>query len=163
MPLPDEPGPAPSCPVPLPAGDHVLLAHGEGGRLSRRLIRAELLAAFDNPYLAPLADGAVLPPVDGPLVFTADSSVVSPLFFPGGDIGMLAVHGVVNDLAVCGAEPLYLSLGLIAEEGLPLATLRAVVASVAAARRPSLEQARRLLKVSVIYLPLLLVLMVLNR
>jgi hydrogenase expression/formation protein HypE len=119
-----------SCPVSLAAGERVQLAHGEGGRLTRRLIQAELLSAFDNDYLRPLADGAVLPELAAPLVMTTDSSVVSPLFFPGGDIGKLAVHGAVNDLAVCGAEPLYLSLAFILEEGLPLETLRRVVASV---------------------------------
>src|SRR4051812_8128608 len=119
-----------ACPTPLPAGDRLLLAHGEGARLMRRLVREVLLEAFDNEFLRPLADGAVLPAVEGRLVLATDSYVVSPLFFPGGDIGKLAVHGTVNDLAVCGAEPLYLTLGLILEEGLPLETLRQVVASI---------------------------------
>jgi hydrogenase expression/formation protein HypE len=109
------------------------LAHGEGARLTRRLIRDDILAAFDNPQLRPLGDGAVLPAVEGELVVSTDGSVVSPLFFPGGDIGRLAVHGTVNDLAVCGAEPLYLTLGLIIEEGLPRETLRRVLRSVAEA------------------------------
>lgn len=126
---------SPNCPVPLPVGDRVQLAHGEGARLTRRLIRDVLLSAFANDYLRPLADAAIMPPLDGPLVMTTDGSVVSPLFFPGGDIGKLAVHGAVNDLAVCGAEPLYLSVGLILEEGLPLETLRRVVASMAEAAR----------------------------
>lgn len=120
----------PSCPVPLGTGDRVLLAHGEGGRLTRRLIRDLLADLLDNPFLRPLADGAVLPGLDGELVLSTDGFVVSPLFFPGGDIGSLAVHGTVNDLAVSGAEPRYLSLGLIVEEGLPLETLRRVVTSV---------------------------------
>src|SRR5262249_27584485 len=77
-----------------------------------------------------LADGAVLPALPGRLVVSTDCYVVSPLFFPGGDIGKLAVHGTVNDLAVCGAEPLYLSLGMIVEEGLPLETLQRVVGSI---------------------------------
>ena len=124
-----------ACPVPLPAGDRILLAHGEGARLTRRLIRDELLPALDNTYLRQLGDGAVLPPVDGRLVLTTDGSVVSPLFFPGGDIGMLAVHSSVNDLAVCGAEPLYLTLGMIIEEGLEVAVLRRVIRSVAGAAR----------------------------
>lgn len=125
-----------SCPVSHPPPkDRVLLAHGEGARLTRRLIRDEILAAFDNPYLRPLGDAAILPPVAGELVVTTDGYVVSPLVFPGGDIGTLAVHGTVNDLAVSGAEPLYLTLGLIAEEGLPLATLRKVLRSVADAAR----------------------------
>jgi hydrogenase expression/formation protein HypE len=113
----------------------VLLAHGEGARLTRRLIRDILLAAFDNEFLRPLADGAVLSPVHDRIVMTTDSSVVSPLFFPGGDIGKLAVHSAVNDLAVCGAQPLYLSLAFILEEGLPLVTLRKVIDSIAKAAR----------------------------
>jgi hydrogenase expression/formation protein HypE len=124
------------CPVPAaPPGDRVLLAHGEGARLTRRLIRDEILAALDNEFLRPLGDGAVLPEVSGKLVVSTDGFVVSPLVFPGGDIGSLAVHGTVNDLAVCGAEPLYLTLGLIAEEGLPLATLRRVLRSAAESAR----------------------------
>jgi hydrogenase expression/formation protein HypE len=111
------------------------LAHGEGARLTRRLIRDILLEAFDNEFLRPLGDGAVLPKVEGRLVMSTDGYVVSPLFFPGGDIGKLAVHGTVNDLAVCGAEPLYLSLGLIIEEGLPLEVLRRVVFSIRDAAR----------------------------
>jgi hydrogenase expression/formation protein HypE len=118
----------------LPA-ECVLLAHGEGARLTRRLIREILLDAFDNEFLRPLSDGAVLPTIDGRLVMSTDGYVVSPLFFPGGDIGKLAVHGTVNDLAVCGAEPLYLSLGLIIEEGLPLEVLRRVVFSIRDAAR----------------------------
>lgn len=124
-----------SCPVPQTSGDRILLAHGEGARLSRKLIRGVLMEAFDNEFLRPLADGAILPAIDGRLVMTTDSYVVSPLFFPGGDIGKLAVHGTINDLAVCGAEPLYLSLGLILEEGLPLDTLRKVVQSIRDAAR----------------------------
>ena len=126
-------GPALACPVPHGVGDRILLAHGEGARLSRRLIRDVLLSAFDNHYLRPLSDGAVLPPILGQPVVSTDTYVVSPLFFPGGDTGKLAVHGTVNDLAVCGAEPLYLSVGLIIEEGLPLETLRRVIHSMRAA------------------------------
>jgi hydrogenase expression/formation protein HypE len=123
------------CPPSHPAGDRILLAHGEGARLTRRLIREVLLPAFDNKYLQPLSDGAILPFSDDRLVMTTDSYVVSPLFFPGGDIGKLAVHGTVNDLAVCGAEPLYLSLGLIIEEGLPLEVLERIVLSIRDAAR----------------------------
>jgi hydrogenase expression/formation protein HypE len=126
-----------ACPISASASDRVLLAHGEGARLTRRLIRDVLLAAFDNDFLRPLADGAVLPPVEGRLVMTTDSSVVSPLFFPGGDIGKLAVHSAINDLAVCGAEPMYLSLAFILEEGLSLETLGRVVESIAGAARSS--------------------------
>ena len=124
-----------TCPVPHPPGERILLAHGEGAGLTRRLIREILLEAFDNKFLRPLGDSAVLPPVEGRLAMTTDSYVVSPLFFPGGDIGKLAVHGTINDMAVCGAEPLYLSLGLIVEEGLPLETLRQVVLSIRDAAR----------------------------
>lgn len=124
-----------SCPLPHDVGDRVLLAHGEGARLTRRLIRELLLPAFDNASLHPLADAATLPAIEGPLVVTTDSSVVSPLFFPGGDIGKLAVHGAINDLVVCGALPLHLTLAFILEEGLPLATLRQVVESIRVAAR----------------------------
>lgn len=123
------------CPVPLGPGERILLAHGGGGRLTRDLIEKELLPALRNPALEPLADGAVIDVPAGRLAFTTDSFVVQPLFFPGGDIGTLAVNGTVNDLAMCGAQPLYLSLGLILEEGLELADLRRVVASVAQAAR----------------------------
>jgi hydrogenase expression/formation protein HypE len=125
-----------SCPVPLPSPeDVILLAHGEGARLTRRLIRDEVLVAFDNPFLRRLGDGAQLPELAGELVVSTDGYVVTPLFFPGGDIGRLAVHGTVNDLAVCGAEPLYLTLGLIVEEGLTRETLRRVLRSAAEAAR----------------------------
>jgi hydrogenase expression/formation protein HypE len=118
------------CPTTHNDRDRIQLAHGEGARLSRRLIRQEILAAFANPLLAPLADGATLPDLDGKLVMTTDSSVVSPLFFPGGDIGSLAVHSAVNDLAVSGADPLYLSVALILEEGLLIETLRRIIGSM---------------------------------
>lgn len=124
-----------TCALPHAVGDRLLLAHGEGARLTRQLIRDELLVVLGNDHLRPLGDAAVLPAIAGSLVFSTDGYVVSPLFFPGGDIGKLAVHGTVNDLAVSGAEPLYLSLGIIAEEGLPLETLRRVIASVAEAAR----------------------------
>src|SRR5262249_33918415 len=98
-----------ACPLPHSPGDRLLLAHGAGARPTRRLIRDVLLAALDNEHLRPLGDAALLPAVDGRLVVTTDGSVVTPLFFPSGDIGKLAVHGAVNDLAVSGAEPLYLT------------------------------------------------------
>ncbi|MBK9126844.1 MAG: hydrogenase expression/formation protein HypE [Phycisphaerales bacterium] len=115
----------------LPVLDRVILAHGGGGELMARLIRRHLLGPLRNDALAALTDGAVLPPIDGELVFTTDSYVVTPIEFPGGDIGRLAVAGTVNDLAVMGATPLALSLGLILEEGLPLATLDRIVATIA--------------------------------
>jgi hydrogenase expression/formation protein HypE len=113
----------------------VLLAHGGGGRLSRELIEAEIVPRFGDGPLRDLPDAATLPSCTDPLVFTTDSFVVHPLAFPGGNIGDLAVHGTVNDIAACGGRPLWLSLGLILEEGLPLDTLRAVLDSVRDAAR----------------------------
>ncbi len=122
------------CPVPLPSdGERVTLAHGEGGRLTRKLIRDVIVSPFENDLLLPLDDAARLPAVDGPLAMTTDSFVVSPLYFPGGDIGSLAVYGTVNDLAVGGARPLYLTLSLILEEGLPLSVLGDIIGRAASA------------------------------
>jgi hydrogenase expression/formation protein HypE len=121
-----------SCPAPAPAADTVQLAHGSGGRAMARLLDTIIRPAFANPLLDRRHDGARLD-LAGPLAFTTDSYVVQPLFFPGGDIGTLAVNGTVNDLAMCGAEPAYLSASFILEEGLPLAILRRVVASMGAA------------------------------
>jgi hydrogenase expression/formation protein HypE len=130
--------PALACPTPdVGKTDQITLAHGEGGRLMRRLIRGRLIEEFGNEYLEPMSDAAVLPVCDGPLVVTTDSFVVSPLFFPGGDIGSLAVYGTVNDLAVAGARPRWISLALIIEEGLPFGILDRIVSSVAAAARRS--------------------------
>lgn len=114
--------------------DHevVKIAHGGGGRAMAQLLDGIFRPAFDNPWLARQHDGAVVD-MAGAMAFTTDSYVVRPLFFPGSDIGTLAVHGTVNDLAMCGARPQYLSAGFILEEGLPLATLRRVVDSMAAA------------------------------
>ena len=109
----------------------ITLDYGSGGKKTSRLIEELLVPAFQNPALSALGDGAVLPGAEQ-LVFSTDSFVVSPLFFPGGDIGKLSVCGTVNDLAVCGAEPKYLSLSFIIEEGLPMETLRKVVASIRA-------------------------------
>ena len=111
----------------------VQLAHGGGGRLMQDLIQEVFVRAFDNSMLAPLHDGATWPVEKGTLAFTTDSYVVRPLFFPGGDIGSLAVHGTINDLAMCGAKPLYLSAGFILEEGLSLDVLQQVVNSMAKA------------------------------
>ena len=119
-----------SCPAPLPAKDQVLLGHGSGGKLSADLIRDIFLPAFQNPILARLDDQAVVSVQGVRLAFTTDSFVVKPLIFPGGDIGSLAVHGTVNDLAMGGSQPLFLSAAFIIEEGLPLQTLRQVVASL---------------------------------
>ena len=113
--------------------DRITLSHGSGGKATQTLIEAVFLEAFANPLLAPLEDGAVLTAHGGRLAFTTDSFVVSPLFIPGGDIGDLAVNGTVNDLAVSGARPLWLSAGFILEEGFPVADLERIVGSMAAA------------------------------
>jgi hydrogenase expression/formation protein HypE len=118
-----------SCPAPTGRDETVQLAHGGGGRIMAQLIESLILPIFDDAELDRRHDGAALD-VDGPVAFTTDSYVVRPLTFPGGDIGSLAVNGTVNDLAMCGARPLYLSVGLILEEGLPLDTLHRVVASI---------------------------------
>jgi len=118
------------CPIPISDYPHVLLAHGGGGRLTQMLIERMFLPAFANPALEALHDGALLEVNGARLAFTTDSFVVSPLFFPGGDIGSLAVHGTVNDLAMCGARPLGLAAGFILEEGLPMEDLWRVVRSL---------------------------------
>jgi hydrogenase expression/formation protein HypE len=123
----------PACPVPVSTKKTVQLAHGGGGRLMQDLIQDVFLRAFQNPVLAPLHDGATWPVEKGTLAFTTDSYVVRPLFFPGGDIGSLAVNGTINDLAMCGAKPLYLSAGFILEEGLSMDVLQRVVHSMAEA------------------------------
>ena len=123
-----------NCPVPRVADDRIVLAHGGGGRLTHQLIEKIFLPAFSNAMLDQRHDGAVLPlnglTTGSRLAFTTDSFVVRPLIFPGGDIGDLAVNGTVNDLAMCGARPLYLSSGFILEEGLEMETLRTVVTSM---------------------------------
>ncbi len=125
-----------SCPIPIADYPHVLLAHGGGGRLTHQLIERMFLPALGNALLETRHDGALIDMTDetnqcrSRLAFTTDSYVVQPLFFPGGDIGTLAVNGTVNDLAMCGARPLYLSVGLIIEEGLPMETLWRVVQSM---------------------------------
>ncbi|MBL9089524.1 MAG: hydrogenase expression/formation protein HypE [Planctomycetia bacterium] len=106
------------------------MAHGGGGRMSKALTDRVFLPAFRNEALAALHDGATLERPAGRIAFTTDTYVVRPIFFPGGDIGSLAVHGTVNDLAMCGARPLALSTGYLLEEGFPLADLERVVASM---------------------------------
>ncbi len=113
--------------------DKILLDHGSGGKLAHQLTTELLLPLFDNPLLAPLHDGAVFEVAAGRLAFSTDTFVVDPIFFPGGDIGDLAVNGTVNDLAMCGAVPRYLSMGLILEEGLPLSDLKRILVSIRAA------------------------------
>ena len=109
------------------------MTHGAGGRATAQLIDELFASAFSNPYLAQGHDGAVLPAMKGSPVVSCDGHVVHPLIFPGGDIGRLAVCGTVNDVAVCGARPLYLSASFIIEEGLPLKTLKRIVDSMAEA------------------------------
>ena len=123
-----------SCPVPLSHRTEITVGHGGGGRLTQELIDRVFRPAFANPALEAQHDGALLRLPDGTrLAFTTDSHVVSPLFFPGGDIGEIAVNGTVNDLCMCGARPLWLSAGFVLEEGFPIATLEKVVASMKAA------------------------------
>lgn len=113
----------------------ITLAHGGGGALSAELTQKIFLPEFSNPYLESLSDGAILSVSEKRLAFSTDSFVIDPLFFPGGDIGSLAVHGTVNDLAVCGSEPRFLSAGFILEEGLPIADLKKIVHSMGEAAR----------------------------
>lgn len=119
-----------SCPVPITTFDTVQLAHGAGGSLSSELIDKMIVPRFSNSILDKLEDHAVLNLPAGRLAFSTDTFVVSPLFFPGGDIGDLAINGTVNDVAMSGAKPLYLSVGLVLEEGLPLETLHRVLLSM---------------------------------
>jgi hydrogenase expression/formation protein HypE len=129
-----EPAPTPadlSCPLPLPHEEHIVLGHGSGGLLTHRLIRNLFLEAFDNPALRRGDDAAVLMVEKrGRLAVTTDAHIVSPLFFPGGDIGRLAICGTVNDLAVLGARPQWLTASFVLEEGLAMAELRRVVDSM---------------------------------
>lgn len=113
----------------------VELSHGSGGRAMAQLIDQLFFPAFDNPWLAQKNDQASFSVAEGRMVMTTDAHVVSPLFFPGGDIGCLAVHGTINDLAMSGAKPLYLSASFILEEGFPLADLKKIVASMADAAK----------------------------
>ena len=118
------------CPIPIQQYPHVLMAHGGGGKLMHQLIGKMFLTAFANPLLDTQHDSTVVEWTGKKLAFTTDSYVVRPLFFPGGDVGSMAVHGTVNDLAMAGARPLYLSAGFILEEGLPMETLWRVVCSM---------------------------------
>jgi hydrogenase expression/formation protein HypE len=119
-----------SCPIPLFEHKQIVLGHGSGGKLTSELIDSIFLPAFRNPVLDKLDDQAVVTIKGARLAFTTDSFVVTPIFFPGGDIGRLAVHGTVNDLAMSGARPLYLSAAFILEEGLAIDDLRRVVESM---------------------------------
>jgi hydrogenase expression/formation protein HypE len=122
------------CAPPLPHGEQIVMGHGAGGRMSHQLIQKAFVSAFQNPALQAGDDAAMLQPVPGmQLSISTDAHVVMPLFFPGGDIGKLAVCGTVNDVAMLGAKPLYLTAGFILEEGLPMSTLQQVIASMQAA------------------------------
>ena len=124
-----------SCPLPLVGYPNIVMGHGGGGKLGNELVEHLFLPAFRNPALENLGDAAVVELGPGKLAMSTDSFVVQPLFFPGGSIGALAVNGTVNDLAVSGAEPMYLSASFILEEGFPLAQLAAVVDGMAGAAR----------------------------
>lgn len=133
-PLPEtKPSTGLQCPLPFSESDRVTLAHGGGGRMTHQLISRLFYPAFENPLLAQDHDGCVFPAPAGRIAYSTDSFVVDPLFFPGGNIGDLAVNGTVNDLACCGARPLYLTAGFILEEGLPLKDLYTIVRSMRAA------------------------------
>lgn len=120
----------PSCPIPFSDYPQVLMAHGGGGKLMNQLIEKMFLSTFKNSLLDTRHDGAVFSLGNTRLAFTTDSYVIRPLFFPGGNIGELAVYGTVNDLAMCGARPRYLSAGFILEEGLPMETLWQIAQSM---------------------------------
>jgi hydrogenase expression/formation protein HypE len=124
-----------ACPVPLAPTDRVQLGHGSGGKLSAALIGGLFMRELDNPALAEMGDGAVVTAGATDLVVSTDTFVVSPLEFPGGDIGSLAVHGTLNDVAMMGARPLCLTAGFVLEEGLEMAMLERIVASMARAAR----------------------------
>jgi hydrogenase expression/formation protein HypE len=119
-----------TCPLPLSDYREIVLAHGSGGKLSQQLIHQVVLPQFGNELLEPLHDGAIFSLGGARLAFSTDSFVVSPIFFPGGDIGRLAVNGTVNDIAMCGARPLYLSAGFILEEGTAMEDFWKVVSSM---------------------------------
>ena len=124
-----------SCPLPLSQAENIVLGHGSGGTLSAELLRGVILPAYANPVLDRLEDQAILEVNGTRLAFTTDSFVVKPLFFPGGDIGSLSVHGTVNDLAMGGAQPKFLSVSFILEEGFPTADLRRIAESIGTAAR----------------------------
>lgn len=123
----------PVCPRPLDHQDQIVMGHGSGGRMSHDLIQRVFSAAFSNPVLDQANDSARLTLPSGRMAVSTDCHIVAPLFFPGGDIGRLAVCGTVNDVAMSGAVPLYLTAGFILEEGLPISVLQRVVASMQAA------------------------------
>ena len=125
----------PACPVPRTETELVQLGHGSGGKMSAALLKRYFLPHFDNGILAQLGDAAVVSLVSGELAISTDTFVVHPLEFPGGNIGTLAVHGTINDIAMMGAKPVCLTVGFVLEEGLPLATLERIIATMATAAR----------------------------
>jgi hydrogenase expression/formation protein HypE len=124
-----------SCPLPISEYKNILLAHGGGGKLSHQLIKNLFASQFHNELLDPLHDGAIFSLGGTRIAFSTDSYVINPIFFPGGNIGTLAVNGTVNDLSMCGARPLYLSSAFIIEEGLPMDELWRVVTSMETAAK----------------------------
>src|SRR5215510_10603097 len=118
------------CPMPILDHKEIVLGHGSGGKLTQQLIEKMFRPVFQNELLNPLHDGAVFYLSGGRLAFSTDSYVVNPIFFPGGNIGKLAVNGTVNDLAMCGARPLFLSASFILEEGFSLHDLWRIVCSM---------------------------------
>ena len=123
------------CPVPVRDQQRIVLGHGSGGKLSAELLQKIFLPAFKNEFLSRLDDQAVLPIEGARVAFTTDAFVVTPIFFPGGNIGDLAINGTINDLAMSGAKPLYIAAAFILEEGLAMSDLERVVASMSAAAR----------------------------
>jgi len=119
-----------ACPLPLSDYSEIVLAHGSGGKLSQELFHKIVLPQFRNALLEPLHDGAIFSLNGSRIAFSTDSYVVTPIFFPGGDIGKLAINGTVNDLAMCGARPLYLSVSFILEEGMAMQDFQRVVLSM---------------------------------
>lgn len=128
--IPETETPFGFCPLPILDHEQIVLGHGSGGKLTHRLIERLILPAFKNDLLEPLHDGAIFSLGESRIAFSTDSFVVDPIFFPGGDIGKLAVFGTVNDLAMCGARPLYLSVGLILEEGIKMDEVQRVIHSM---------------------------------
>ncbi len=129
-----------NCPLPITEYQNILLAHGGGGKLMHQLLEKMIIPSFKNQYLEQQHDGAVIEIGNKKIVVTTDSFVVNPLFFPGGNIGTLAVNGTVNDVAMCGAKPLYLSAGFIIEEGLPMETFWKIIKSMEQAAKEACVQ-----------------------
>ncbi len=119
-----------TCPIPISEYDTITIAHGGGGTLMHQLIQKMFLSQFDNPYINLQHDGAILEFENKKIAFSTDTYVVQPIFFPGGDIGELSVYGTVNDLAMCGAKPRFISLGFVLEEGLKVEELWRIVLSI---------------------------------